>query len=386
MKRLSILGSTGSIGRNALEVVRLFPDRFSVEALAAGRNVSLLLRQIAEFQPKVGVVIDEERASAVRKELSGSNTRIICGSEGYREAACLPSADIVVSSIVGSAGLLPTLAAIDAGKSVALANKEALVMAGEIVMETAARNRVSIMPVDSEHSAIFQCLQGQPRHHLERILLTASGGPFLDWPQTDFGQITPERALNHPTWDMGPKVTIDSATLMNKGLEVIEARWLFDVSQKSIQVVIHPESIIHSMVAFRDGAVIAQMGMPDMKGAIAYALSYPDRLPLNQPLPDFAELAALTFREPDWKKFPCLSMAFDACSAGLTYPAVLNAANEVAVQAFLDCRIPFDGISHTIAKTLDNHVPAGCPGLGEILDADAWARRKTTEHLRGMRS
>ena len=279
MKRLSIVGSTGSIGRNALSIVRMFPERFSVKALAAKRNLTLLSEQIRVFQPEVAAVFDE----AGRRELktllpADCRTRILQGEDGYAAAAAWESADLTLTAVVGAAGLLPTLAAIDAGKTIALANKETLVMAGAVVTRRAAERGVSILPVDSEHSAIFQCLQGQRREDVDRILLTASGGPFLNRPAGEFAGITPEQALQHPNWSMGAKITIDSATLMNKGLEVIEAKWLFGVSQERIRVVVHPQSVIHSMVAFRDGAVIAQMGIPDMKAAIAYALSYPERL------------------------------------------------------------------------------------------------------------
>jgi len=286
----------------------------------------------------------------------------------------LPSADIVLTAVVGAAGLAPTLAAIDAGKDIALANKETLVMAGDIVMKRAAQQGVKILPVDSEHSAIFQCLSGQRREDFEKILLTASGGPFVNKPIEEFAQITPEQALKHPNWQMGRKITIDSATLMNKGLEVIEAKHLFAVSQEQIEVVVHPQSIIHSMVAFKDGSVIAQLGIPDMKGAIAYALSYPERLALNQPLPDFAKIGSFTFQSPDTKKFPCLALAFEACKIGGTLPAVMNAANEIAVDAFLNKELSFMQIPEIIKKTMDKHQIIAHPEMDEIIEADRWAR------------
>ena len=382
MKRLAILGSTGSIGRNVLQVVEQFPDEFSVVALAAGGNTALLGEQLKRFSPEVAVVLDDMLARQLRNVLvPGNHVDILHGAAGYETAATLPSADLVVSAIVGSAGLLPTLAAIEQGKTVALANKESLVMAGEVLMQTAREKCVAIIPIDSEHNAIFQCLAGHRREDLKQILLTASGGPFLDTPTDDLNDITPEVALRHPTWDMGPKVTIDSATLMNKGLEVIEARWLFDVSLEDIQVVIHPESIIHSMVVYRDGSVMAQLALPDMRIPIAYALSYPERLDLGLSSPDLFGLGALTFREPDLERFPCLALAIQACRLGQTYPVVLSAANEVAVRAFLDHRIGFGHIAEIIEETLATHEPVPGAELSDILSADTWARRTAEEVL-----
>ena len=382
MKRLAILGSTGSIGRNVLRVVEQFPDEFSVVALTAGRNIDLLGEQLKRFSPQVAVVLDDKLARRLRQQLvPGDHVEILYGADGYEAAAALGSADLVVCAIVGSAGLLPTLAAIEHGKAIALANKESLVMAGEVLTQTARDKGVAIIPIDSEHSAIFQCLAGHRRQDLKRILLTGSGGPFLDKATEGLDDISPEVALRHPTWDMGPKVTIDSATLMNKGLEVIEARWLFDVPLECIQVVIHPESIIHSMVVYQDSAVIAQLALPDMRIPIAYALSYPERLDLGLSPPDFFELGTLTFREPDLERFVCLALAIEACRAGKTYPAVLNAANEVAVRAFLDHRIGFGHIAGTIQETMAKHEPVSNPGLSDILSADAWARRTAEETL-----
>ncbi|MEZ4526135.1 MAG: 1-deoxy-D-xylulose-5-phosphate reductoisomerase [Desulfobacterales bacterium] len=294
-------------------------------------------------------------------------------------AAAHEKADTVIAAMMGAAGLKPTLAAIDAGKQIALANKETLVMAGKIVMKRAKEKGVRILPVDSEHSAIFQCLSGQSREDLDRILLTASGGPFRNTPKDAFSSISPEQALKHPNWNMGRKITIDSATLMNKGLEVIEARWLFDVPYDRIQVVVHPQSIVHSMVAYRDGSVLAQLGVPDMKGAIAYALSFPERLPIGQPIPDFAGLQNLTFYEPDREKFPCLKLAFRACERGGTLPAVLNAANEVAVEAFLEKKILFTAIPLLIQEIMDRHTVTEKPGLDDIFAADQWARETAGE-------
>jgi 1-deoxy-D-xylulose-5-phosphate reductoisomerase len=382
MKHLAILGSTGSIGRNVLRIVEQFPDEFSVVALTAARNIDLLGEQVKRFSPQVAVVLDEVLARRLRQQfVPKGNVEILHGADGYKAAATLNSADLIVSAMVGSAGLLPTLAAIEHGKAVALANKESLVMAGEVLTQTAREKGAAIVPIDSEHSAIFQCLAGHRRQDLKQILLTASGGPFLEKPTQDLDDITPEMALRHPTWDMGPKVTIDSATLMNKGLEVIEARWLFDVPLERIQVVIHPESIIHSMVVYQDSSVIAQLALPDMRIPIAYALSYPERLDLGLSSPDFFELGALTFREPDLDKFACLALAIRACRLGKTYPAVLNASNEVAVRAFLDHRIGFGHIAETIQETIAKHEPVSNAGLSDILSADAWARRTAEEAI-----
>lgn len=380
MKRLSILGSTGSIGRNTLAVVARFPERFAVAALAAKSNLPLLCEQIAQFKPELAVVHDPHLARELRNMLpNSSRTRVLFGTEAYCEAASLQSVDMVVAAVVGAAGVVPTLAAIDAGKDVALANKETLVVAGEIVMQNAAAHNVRIMPVDSEHSAIFQCLAGSRSDDLSKILLTASGGPFLNRPIKEFAGITPESALRHPNWHMGPKITVDSATLMNKGLEVIEAKWLFGVPLAQIEVVVHPQSIVHSMVAFRDGSVMAQMGVPDMKGAIAYALSFPARLPLAQPLPDFTNGMALTFQKPDLEKFPCLSLAFWAGESGGTLPAVMNAANEVAVQAFLSDRVAFTRIPQLIRAVMQMHAVIDRPDLTALLEADRWARAAAEE-------
>ncbi len=382
MKKLSILGSTGSIGRNTLRIVEQFPDRFNIDALAAKENVTLLARQIERFAPRIAVVFDENLAFKLKEVLpSGSRSEIMFGEEGYKTAASLDSVDMVVTAMVGASGLLPTLAAIDAAKDIALANKETLVMAGEIVIKKACEKEVQILPVDSEHSAIFQCLSGSRWEDLDKILLTASGGPFLKRPRKEFAGITPDDALNHPTWKMGKKISIDSATLMNKGLEVLEAKWLFGVSHDMIEVVIHPQSVIHSMVAFRDGSVIAQLGIPDMKGAIAYALSYPERLPLRQPPPDFATIGALTFDQPDFEKFPCLALAFQAAEISGTLPAVMNAANEVAVQAFLNQQILFTQIPDVIQGVMDKHEVVTHPELSDVLSADKWARRKASEKI-----
>ncbi|MDL1968300.1 MAG: 1-deoxy-D-xylulose-5-phosphate reductoisomerase [Deltaproteobacteria bacterium] len=382
MKNLSILGSTGSIGRNTLKIIEMFPDRFEVKALAAANNVELLARQIETFHPEIAVVFDENRALELKNVLPpDSDVEILHGEDGYRAAATHGSTDMVVTAMVGAAGLMPTLAAIEAGKNIALANKETLVMAGEIVVKKAAEKGVKILPVDSEHSAVFQCIAGHRQEDMKKILLTASGGPFLNKPANEFAAIKPEEALNHPTWQMGKKISIDSATLMNKGLEVIEAKHLFGVSHDMIKVVIHPQSVIHSMVAYRDGAVIAQLGIPDMKGAIAYAISYPKRLELKQPIPDFVNIGALTFQQPDLTKFPCLALAFKACEMGGTMPAVLNASNEVAVEAFLDKRISFTNIPELIKNTMEKHSSVKNPALSDILEADKWGREIAGEQV-----
>lgn len=384
MKHLSILGSTGSIGCNTLAIVERFPERFTVKALAAKSNTSLLAGQIERFAPDIAVVTDETRAVELKKRLSSkTDVEIMVGPDGYRAAATWNGVDMVVSAMVGAAGLIPTLDAVEAGKDIALANKETLVIAGEIVVEKAQRHNIQIFPIDSEHSAIFQCISGNRRQDLDKILLTGSGGPFLNVSKNEFSKITPRDALQHPTWQMGKKISIDSATLMNKGLEVMEAKWLFDVSLDMIEVVIHPQSIIHSMVSFKDGSIIAQLGIPDMKGAIAYALTCPERLVLNQPLPDFANIGALTFKQPDLKKFPCLALAYDACETGETLPAVLNAANEIAVQAFLAERISFVAIPDAIRKTMDKHTVVSRPTIPDILEADRWAREEAAKIING---
>jgi len=376
MKHLAILGSTGSIGQNTLQIVKQFPDQFCIEALGAGHNIKRLAEQIQEFSPQKVAVYDKKCADDLSSMIS-SKTDIVYGEKGYCEIVSDESIDMVVSAIVGAAGLLPTVHAIHHKKDIALANKETLVMAGEYVMATAQSQGVAILPVDSEHSAIFQCLQGHHQSEVDHILLTASGGPFFKHPSTDFHAITPQMALNHPTWSMGKKISIDSATLMNKGLEVIEARWLFDVPVEKINVLIHPQSIIHSMVAFHDGSILAQMGIPDMKSAIAYAMSYPHRLPLHQPFPKFSSMNGLTFHDPDFEKFQCLKIAYHVCKEGGTYPAVMNAANEIAVTAFLDNRLSFDHIPVIIEKTLMAHQNiTSSVSLDAICEADKWAREK----------
>jgi 1-deoxy-D-xylulose-5-phosphate reductoisomerase len=386
MKNLSILGSTGSIGCNTLKIAEMFPDRFVVKALAAKNNIPLLASQIERFCPEIAVVLDEATAVELNKKLpAGTDVEVLFGENGYKAAATHESVDLVVVAVVGAAGLMPTLSAIAAGKNIALANKETLVMAGDIVIEQAELNNIAILPIDSEHSAVFQCIEGNRREDVDKIILTASGGPFLNLPEKDFNKITPKEALNHPNWNMGKKISVDSATLMNKGLEAIEAKCLFDVSQEMIDVVIHPQSVIHSMVSFKDGTVMAQLGIPDMKGAIAYAMAYPERLALGQPTPDFVSIGKLTFEKPDIKKFPCLALAYAACEAGRTFPAVLNAANEVAVAAFLENSLPFIKIPQVIEKTMEHHKVVTNPTLSDILEADQWARKQAEDLIKALK-
>jgi 1-deoxy-D-xylulose-5-phosphate reductoisomerase len=317
LKRIAILGSTGSIGRSALQVVEQFPDRLQIVALAAGRNIDLLAEQIHRFQPRLAAVLDHQLAKDLTSRLQpGIEVEVVAGSQGYQQVASCAEAEMILSSMVGAAGLIPTLSAIRAGKDIALANKETLVMAGALVMGEVRRSQVELLPVDSEHNAIFQAMEGHRREDLTRILLTASGGPFLNMSKEQLESVTPTQALAHPNWAMGPKITIDSATLMNKGLEVIEAKWLFDVPVEKIDVHVHPQSIVHSMVEYVDGSVIAQMGIPDMRIPIAYALAYPERLELDLPRLDFFTVQTLTFQEPDLTRFPCLKLAFAACRAG----------------------------------------------------------------------
>ena len=386
MKRIAILGSTGSIGRSALQVIEQFPNHFQVVALAAGRNIELLAQQVQRFRPKVAAVLDQKLAQGLADFLPpDSRVEVLAGSTGYQETASCPEADMVLSSMVGAAGLIPTLSAIRAGKDVALANKETLVMAGALVMEEVRKYKIRLLPVDSEHNAIFQALEGHRRQDLKRILLTASGGPFLTLPKEDLESVTPGQALAHPNWEMGAKITVDSATMMNKGLEVIEAKWLFEVPVEKIHVHIHPQSIVHSMVEYTDGSVIAQLGMPDMRVPIAYALAYPERLQLDLPALDFFSVRTLTFQEPDLSRFPCLDLAFNACKAGGTMPTVLNASNEVAVQAFLDKRIPFLGIARLVERVMQEHELAPAKELQVIVAADAWARTRAEEVIDRIR-
>jgi len=376
MKKLAILGSTGSIGVNTLEIVRQYPDKFRVVALAGGKNLKKMEEQILDFQPELASVMDEQVRRYLQAHLPPTPTRILSGTEGLLAVATHPEAEMVVSALVGSVGLLPTLAAVKAGKNLALANKESLVMAGEILMEEIKKKGVTILPIDSEHSAIFQVLVGHRREEIKRIVLTASGGPFLNTPLEELKKVTPHQALHHPQWRMGKKVTIDSASLMNKGLEVIEAHWLFGVPPSRIEVHIHPQSIVHSMVEYIDGSVIAQMALPDMRGPIAYALSYPERLDLHLPSLNLLEAGTLSFSAVDAERFPALGLAYRALEQGGSMPAVLNAANEVAVEAFLQGRVGFLGMPRVIAETMDSYRPERESSLEEILHAHSWAQEE----------
>lgn len=387
-KRLSILGSTGSIGVSTLDVVERFPDRFEISGLAAGQNSFLLEEQIKKFHPRVVSLSDESAAENLRKKVSG--VEIFTGLEGLIKVSTIPDIDMVVSALVGAIGLIPTLSAIRAGKDIALANKEVLVMAGEIVMKEASERGIKILPVDSEHSAIFQCLKGQRYEDVRRLILTASGGPFIDYSLSMLKKVTPREALKHPNWKMGQKITVDSATMMNKGLEVIEAHRLFGVETERISILIHPQSIIHSAVEFKDGSIISQMSLPDMKGPISYALSYPERLESNIPPLDLSVIGSLTFFEPDNERFPCIPLAYSALKQGGTMPTVLNASNEVAVKAFLDNQIEFMDIPVIIEETMAAHKVVGAyhdkPNLDDILTADKWARDEALKKVQTMKT
>ena len=380
MKRLTILGSTGSIGRSTLEVVASNTQGFKVVGLAAGSNIDLLERQIKTFSPEIVAVADEGTALDLSKRVNGVS--VLSGAEGVNSVASYEHSDFVISSIVGSAGLMPTMAAIRAGKTVGLANKEALVMAGEIVMAEARKRGVKIIPVDSEHSAVFQCIEGHRRTGIRRIILTASGGPFVGRKKNELEGISVKDALKHPNWSMGKKISIDSATLMNKGLEVIEACWLFDMPADKVSVLVHPQSVVHSLVEFIDRSCLAQMSMPDMKGPISYALSYPDRIADPIPPLELDTIGTLTFSMPDNETFPCLSYAYDAIRTGGTMPCVLNASNEKAVNAFLEGRIGFNKISSVIRKTVDSHSVRAVSCLEDIMDADRWSREKAEIYIK----
>jgi 1-deoxy-D-xylulose-5-phosphate reductoisomerase len=375
MKKVVLLGSTGSIGTSTVKVANDLPDRIQLVGLAAGNNADLLIEQARQHQPEAICINNPARADELRN-FFGVTTQVYSGNEGLIKMATLPSADIVLIAIVGTAGLKPALAAIRAGKDIAIASKEILVMAGETVMSEARRYGVRVLAVDSEHSAIFQCLDGKPSSSVRKLWLTASGGPFRNTPKEEFPGITVERALKHPSWVMGRKITIDSATLFNKGLEMIEARWLFDIGIERVGVLVHPQSIVHSMVEFVDGALLAQLSTPDMCLPIQYALTYPDRAPSGRVQTDFAKLGSLTFEEPDAERFPSLTLARRAGEAGGTLPSVLNAANEMAVEAFVNGKISFPQITETVRRAMDAHRVVDHPTLEQILEADAWARRE----------
>jgi 1-deoxy-D-xylulose-5-phosphate reductoisomerase len=380
MKRITVLGSTGSIGVNTLKVIEANPDLYDICALAAGRNFELLASQVTAFSPKAVAVRDTATAEALKGLIGGRKPpEILVGSEGYRTLASLEEADTVVSAMSGAAGLLPTLEAVIAGKIVALANKETMVMAGGLVIEQAKHTGANLLPIDSEHNAIFQCLQGHNREDLRRVVITASGGPFRNKDSRAMASVTPEQALHHPNWSMGPKISIDSATLMNKGLEVIEARWFFDLNPRQIDVIVHPESIIHSMVEYCDGAIIAQLGIPDMRIAISYSLSFPDHTANNLPPLSLEKIGKLTFEPPDIVRFPCLRLALEALEAGGTAPVTLNAANEVAVAAFLQERIKFLDIAFIITETLEKTGSLPAEDIDAVLEADARGRQAAEE-------
>lgn len=381
MKRLGILGSTGSIGVSTLEIVAAHRDRFEVVALTAGSNLELLKSQVEEFSPRLVAVASEDLARQLVKMLPPRRPEILFGVQGFISAATVADIDMVVAAIVGAAGLVPTAAAIKAGKDVALANKETLVTAGRLIMEMVAAKGIRLFPVDSEHSAVFQSIEGHRSADVKRIILTASGGPFLNYPPDKLAQVSVADALNHPNWSMGRKISIDSATMMNKGLEVIEARWLFDMPAEKIDVNIHPQSIIHSMVEYVDGCVMAQLGVPDMKAPIAYALTYPERIPTGVKPLDLTTLSGLSFFNPDNDRFPALRLAYRALQAGESMPAVLNAANEVAVEAFLTGRIRFTEIPVVIERTMAAHQPHSFTTIEDVLVADRWGRGKAREIL-----
>ncbi|HKD68750.1 MAG TPA: 1-deoxy-D-xylulose-5-phosphate reductoisomerase [Candidatus Binataceae bacterium] len=380
MKTIAVLGSTGSVGVTTLDVVSRFSEQFRVGAIAAGRNVELLAEQIRRFRPELVSVADGEAALRLKELLGAERVEIVTGLDGAISVATWPAAQLVVSAMVGALGLRPTLRAIEAGKDIAFANKEVLVVAGEVVTRAAERHKVRLLPVDSEHNALFQCIEGRRRSTVKRIILTASGGPFRTLPIDRFETVTVADALKHPTWQMGAKITIDSATLMNKGLEVIEARWLFGLDSSRISVIIHPQSIVHSMVEMIDGSVLAEMAIPDMAIPVAYALAFPERLPMDhlQPL-SLVDCGTLTFEQPDLGRFPCLRLAYEALAAGGTMPACLNAANEELVAGFLAKKIRFLEIARHIETVMGRHHGRGARSLEDVLETDSWARAMTRE-------
>ena len=378
MKKISLLGSTGSIGVNTLDVVDRNPESFQVLAMSAGSNVDLFAEQIRKFKPKIVSLFDSTKVSTLKERIADLDVEIIEGNEGPISVATLPEIDVVVSGVVGSAGLVPAIEALKAGKNLALANKETLVIAGELVLREAEQTNSQVIPIDSEHSAIFQALNGEKKERIKKIILTASGGPFRTFNLDQMENVTVKDALNHPNWDMGAKITIDSSTMMNKGLEYIEAKWLFGVDTP-VDIIVHAQSIIHSMIEFVDTSLMAQLGIPDMRVPIAYALTYPDRFECNLRSLDLASIGNLTFEAPDFERFPCLQLAIDAMEIGQTMPAILNAANEIAVQAFLDELIPYKDISELIRMVMHNHRPSPLNDLQDVLNADKWAREETTK-------
>ncbi len=382
MKRISILGSTGSIGQQTLKVITEIETEIDIFALTANSSLELLLKQIRKFKPEYAVLMNEKKASELKYRLKDFPTVVLSGMDGLINVATAQEVDLVVNSVVGSVGVKPTYEAIMAKKDIALANKETLVTAGSIIMREAAKNDVNILPVDSEHNAIFQALQGEKIADVKRIILTASGGPFREYNKEELNEVTVEQALDHPNWDMGGKITIDSATLMNKGLEVIEAKWLFGLSYDEIDVVVHPQSIIHSLVEYKDHSMLAELGLPDMKLPIQYALTYPQRIENNLEALNLAEIGKLSFEAPKKDLFPCLAYAYQAGKKGGTMPAVLNAANEVAVEAFLDDKIKFIAIAKVIAQTMAKHETITKPELSDIFKADKWAREQAKKEVK----
>ena len=381
-KRIAIFGSTGSIGTQALEVIAAHPEHFSVEVLTCNGNEELIVEQALKHKPNIVVVGDATRYSSIKEQLSSADIKVFAGEKALEEVAAMDVYDLMLAAIVGFAGLKPTMMAINSGKAIALANKETLVVAGDIVMKTAVEKRVPIIPVDSEHSAIFQCLVGEVRNPVEKVILTASGGPFLGRKTNYLVNVKREHALQHPNWSMGAKISVDSATLMNKGLEMIEAKWLFNLRPDQIQVLIHPQSIIHSMVQFEDGSIKAQMGLPDMKVPIQYALSFPNRLKNNFPRCDFRKYNNLTFDEPDYRTFRNLSLAIDALNKGGNLPCIMNAANEIAVYAFLRNRLGFIEMTDVIERTMDKIPFISQPSLDEYLDSDGEARQYAADLIK----
>ena len=378
MKKISLLGSTGSIGANVLDVIERNPEKFQILGMSAGNNVDLFAKQIRKFKPRVVALFDTKKIPTLKERIADLDIEILSGEEGSIAVATLPEADVVVSGVMGSAGLLPAIHALKSGKNLALANKETLVIAGELVLREAKKTNSQIIPIDSEHSAIFQVLNGEKKEQIKKIILTASGGPFRTFSFDQMETVTVKDALKHPNWDMGAKITIDSSTMMNKGLEYIEAKWLFGVNTP-VEIIVHAQSIIHSMIEFVDTSIIAQLGIPDMRVPIAYALTYPDRFECDLPSLDLTTMGNLTFEAPDFERFPCLRLAIDAMEIGKTMPAVLNAANEIAVQAFLEELIPYKDIAELIRMVMQNHNPSPLKELQDVLIADRWAREETTK-------
>ena len=383
MKNIAILGSTGSIGVNALRMIKANPEKYKVIALAAGKNIELLLEQIKDFRPIVVAVLEETTAMELKAHLTNAGkTEVFFGTEGFSRLATMEGVDTVISAITGAAGLLPTYSAIRAGKDIALANKETMVMAGPLIMAEAKKQGISVLPIDSEHSAILQSLMGHPREDLERVILTASGGPFRDLPLDEMSKVTPAQALNHPNWKMGPKISIDSATMMNKGLEAIEARWFFNLNMDQIDILIHPQSIVHSMVEYKDGSIISQMGVPDMTIPISYALSFPHHLKNQIPPLELEKVGMLSFEKPDMKRFRCLDLALEAGEIGGSMPTVLNGANEIGVEAFLKGKIGFLDISDLTEKTMSAHKKHHIDSVETVMQVDRWARDTARAILR----